>query len=75
MKLGKLFKKAEKFFGMGRVKREENGKKKKKLEDSLDKKIFSMKSKIKKMTNSSKKNEAKKELEVLQKLYKKLLKK
>ncbi|MEA3331436.1 MAG: hypothetical protein U9Q29_07085 [Campylobacterota bacterium] len=75
MKLGKLFKKAEKFFGMGRAKQEENGKKKKKLENSLEKKITSMKGKIKDMTDISKKNEAKKELEVLQKLHKKLLKK
>lgn len=75
MKLGKLFKKAEKFFGMGRAKQEENAKKKKKLESSLDKKIISMKSKIKETTESSKKTDLKKELEVLQKLYKKLLKK
>ena len=72
MKLEKIFKKAEKFFGMDEKKQKKKVEKKDRLKFSLEKKISSMKGKIKKMENIQKKDELKSELEVLNKLLDKL---
>jgi len=68
MKIEKLFKKAEKFFGMERDEQIKKTKKSKKLLASIEEKIALIKDKIKNSKNSDKKEEHKRELKVLQQL-------
>ncbi len=70
MKIEELFKKAEKFFDMGKKKQKNNNKKRKKIINSLDKKISLIKDKIKNSSNKKKKEQFKKELNILKKLKK-----
>ena len=70
MKIEKLFKMAEIFFDMGKKKQKKNGDKKVKLESALDKKISSMKDKIKNSNSKKKKARLKIELSILQQLRK-----
>lgn len=72
MKIDKLFKKAEKFFGMDKDEQKKNIEKKEKLLAALEEKILSMKVTIKSTENIEKKENLKKELDVLQKLKEKL---
>lgn len=72
MKIDKLFKKAEKFFGMDKDEQKKNIEKKEKLLATLEEKILSMKVTIKSTENIEKKENLKKELDVLQKLKEKL---
>ncbi len=68
MKIEELFKKAEKFFNMNKKKREKKQEKKEKLEFLFEKKITSIKNKIKETNNIEKKDKFKKKLEILKKL-------
>ncbi len=72
MKYEKLFKKIEKYFTINELDEERRLEKKDKLIKSLNKKLESMKEKIKFMENIDKKSTKKRELEVLQKLKSKL---
>ncbi|MEA2100911.1 MAG: hypothetical protein U9P72_12365 [Campylobacterota bacterium] len=72
MKLEKLFKKVESFFCMDRSQRYESDEKREKLINSLSKKIDSMKEKIKKLDDEEKKDNMKKELDVLKGLKNRL---
>ena len=72
MKIEKLFKKIENFFNMDKVERKQNNSKKDKLKLSLEKKIFSVKAKIKETSKKEKKENLKKELKVLKKLRSKI---
>ena len=72
MKINKLFKKAEKFFVLDES---EQGKEEKKIEQlkySLEKKIASVKKKIKKAQDSDEKSALKKQLDVLVEFREKL---
>jgi hypothetical protein len=70
MKVEKLFEKAEKFFGMEIDERKNNGGKKKELIALLEEKVSSMKEKIRECTDDDKREELKKETEILQQLKK-----
>ncbi len=72
MKVEKLFKKVEEFFGMNKKKQKTKNNKKEKLKDSLNDKISSLKKKIKNTNNKQKKYKLKEELIVLIKINKKL---
>ena len=74
MKLARLFKKVEDFFGMDEEQRSHKAKKVQKLSSSLSDKIESVKQRIQDSTSKRKKEKLKKKLEVLQKLEKKLIK-
>ncbi len=69
MKIEKLFKKIDDFFSLNE---KEKSKKSKKLDSLLEKKIDSMKNKIKNSTNESKKNILVQELKILKEIKKKL---
>ena len=68
MKIEKLFKKVENFFSMKKDKQIKKCDKRDKLKQSLNKKILSIKSKIKETANSDKKAELKREMKALKKL-------
>lgn len=68
MKIEELFKKVEKFFNMDKEKQVKKYDKRDKLKLSLNKKILSIKSKIKETANSDKKAELKREMKALKKL-------
>jgi hypothetical protein len=68
MKIEELFKKVEKFFNMDKEKQVKKYDKRDKLKLSLNKKILSIKSKIKETVNSDKKAELKREMKALKKL-------
>ncbi len=68
MKIEELFKKAEKFFSIDKEKRD----KKEKLESLVEKKISSIKDKIKDADSKKKKEELEKKLEILIDLQKKM---
>ena len=70
MKIEELFEKAEKFFGMQKDEQKKNGEKRNELILLLEEKINSMKEKIKECEDEEKKDELKKETEVLQQLKK-----
>ncbi len=72
MNIEKLFKKAEKFFGLEKEIQDKKEQKKEKLKNSFIKKIASLKSKIKKSDSNDKKIELKKQLNVLKSFLKKL---
>jgi hypothetical protein len=72
MKLEKLMKKIEKFFSMDLSVQEKKFEKREELICSLDKKMLSMKDKIKMSTSVDKKEQLKKELDVLKSLREKL---
>jgi len=68
MKIEKIFKKAEKFFGMEKDEQIKKTKKSKKLLASIEEKIVLIKDKIKNSKNNDKKEEHKRELKILQQL-------
>jgi|GEM_PF-4610086 len=68
MKIEKLFKKVEIFFSMEKYKQIKKCDKRDKLKLSLDKKILSLKSKIRERVNKDKKAELKREMKTLKKL-------
>jgi len=68
MKIEKLFKKAEKFFGMEKEEQEKNVEKRDKLIRLFQEKILSKKKKIKESECSEETQELKKEIEILKKL-------
>ena len=68
MKIEELFKKVEKFFNMDKEKQVKKYDKRDKLKLSLNKKILSIKSKIRETANSDKKAELKREMKALKKL-------
>ncbi len=70
MKVEELFEKAEKFFGMAKDEQSKNVDKRKELIFLLEEKITSMKDKIKECDDDEKREELKKETEVLQQLKK-----
>lgn len=70
MKIEELFEKAERFFGMGKDEQKKNGTERKELIFLLEEKIDSMKDKIKECDDNEKKEELKKEVEVLGQLKK-----
>ena len=70
MKVEELFKKAEIFFGMAKDEQEKNGSEREELIFLLEEKIDSMKDKIKECDDIEKKEELKKEIEVLVQLKK-----
>jgi len=72
MNIEKLFKKAEKFFGLGVDEQEKREQKRVKLENSLEKKILSIKTKIKRLDDSEKKRDLKKQLKVLKDFLQKI---
>ncbi|WP_415397407.1 hypothetical protein [Sulfurimonas sp. CS5] len=72
MKINKLFKKAEKFFVLDESEQEKKEKKREKLKYSLEKKIASVKKKIKKAQDSDEKSALKKQLDVLVEFREKL---
>ncbi len=72
MKIEKLFKRVEIFFKLDEEEQAIKGKKRKKLINSLEKKITSMKEKIKESDNKEKKIQLKRELEVLINLRKRI---
>ncbi|MBU0721729.1 hypothetical protein KJ877_10330 [bacterium] len=70
MKIGRLYKKLEKFFSKGKKDEE----KREDLLNALDEKIASMKEKMKKSEDSNKKEELKKEIEALIEIKDKIVK-
>lgn len=70
MSVEKIFKKAQKFFGMEAKDRRKNGQKAKKLIVLLEDKINAMKDKIKYSKDEEKKEKLIKEIDVLKKLKK-----
>jgi len=73
MKIEKLFKKIEAFFSIQDKKHKKREKKKEELIIALEKKISSMKDKIKSLDDGEKIQEIKKELDVLKNIRKKIL--
>ena len=65
MKIEKLFKKAEEFFGMEKEEQQKNEKKSKKLLSSIEERIDLVKEKIRDSSNKEKIKYLKKELTVL----------
>lgn len=72
MNIEKLFKKAEKFFVLDSGEQGKKEKKKEKLSNSLQKKIASLKKKIKIAKDAGEKNKLKKQLDVLKGFFKKI---
>jgi len=72
MNIKKLFKKAEKFFVLDESEQEKKEKKKEKLNYSLQKKIASVKKKIKRAEDSDEKTLLKKQLDILVEFHEKL---
>ena len=72
MKIEKLLKKISKFFTAEEKNSKQNKKRKDDLIFALDKKISSMKDKVKDLKDKDKINEIKRELEVLQNIRKKI---
>ncbi|MCF6310182.1 MAG: hypothetical protein L3J19_06915 [Sulfurimonas sp.] len=70
MKIEELFEKAEKFFGMEIDEQRKNTSKREELIVLLQEKISSMKGKIRECTDDDKREELKKETEILQQLKK-----